>query len=166
MDNVISLDMERNLGTVTLSSGEELPIPRLSVSKIIKIIKFVAMDGAKLYGKIQDVALDEQMDDMEKLIAIMDNLEDEQLVRLFSILLDLPDKVTLSLDINEMLEIALVYAEKVDFNKTFLLIRKLAKVTAGKELPPTFGEWMKQLGAGLNQNGPQPLTESSDKLKQ
>lgn len=163
MENVISLDLEKNLGTVTLSSGEELPIPRLSVSKIIKIIKFVAMDGAKLYGRIQNVAMDEEMDDMEKLIAIMENLEDEQLVRLFSILLDLPDKVTLSLDINELLEIALVYAEKVDFNKTFLLIRKLTKVTTGKELPPTFGQWMSQLGAGLKTDGEQPLTESSDK---
>lgn len=146
MDKAIqSLDLDKNMGMVTLSNGEELAIPKLSMSKLIKLIKFIGIDGAKLYSKFGELALNDEMDETETLVAILEELDEKQLIRVFSILLDMKDEEALSLDINEMLDILIVYSEKVDFEKTFLQIRKLAKVLLKKELPPTLGEWLQQI---------------------
>lgn len=137
-----SLDLDHNLGMVTLSDGQKLAIPKLSMGKLIKLIKFIGIDGAKIYAQFQEIINDNELEEMDKFIAILEGLSDEQLVRVFSILLDISEENALALDINEMLEIVLVYSEKVDFHKTFLLVRTLSKKLLNKELPPTMGEWI------------------------
>ena len=43
-----SLDLDTNIGSVTLSNGQSLDIPKLSMLKIIKIVKLLGIDGSKL----------------------------------------------------------------------------------------------------------------------
>ena len=45
-----TLDVEKNIGVVTLSDGTEFSVPRLSMLKIIQIVKFLGVDGAKIYS--------------------------------------------------------------------------------------------------------------------
>lgn len=142
---VLSLDLDSNLGTVTLTDGSELAVPKLSMSKLIKLVKFIGIDGAKLYQSGSKVLLNSDLDEMEKLIEILEMLTEEQLIRVFSILLDMEDKQALALDFNEMLDVLLIYSDKVDFDRTFLQIRTLAKKVLKKDLPPTFGEWIQTL---------------------
>jgi hypothetical protein len=66
-----SLDLDKNLGMVTLSDGQELAIPKLSMSKLFKLVKFIGIDGAKLYRQFQDVIADEEKDEIEKLVKIL-----------------------------------------------------------------------------------------------
>jgi hypothetical protein len=66
-----SLDLDKNLGMVTLSDGQELAIPKLSMSKLFKLVKFIGIDGAKLYPQFQDVIADEEKDEIEKLVKIL-----------------------------------------------------------------------------------------------
>lgn len=164
MDKAIqSLDLDTNMGMVTLSNGKELAIPKLSMSKLIKLVKFVGIDGAKLYKKFGALVLNDEMDESETLIAILEELDEKQLIHVISILLDLKDEEALNLDINEMLDIVIAYSEKVDFGKTFLQIRKLAKVLLKKELPPTLGEWLQQIRM-KNQDTEKPLGTEVQKI--
>jgi hypothetical protein len=137
IENTIKkLDVEQVIGRVTLSDGKtRLDIPRLSMRKIIQIVKFLGIDGAKLYSEFADTIADPELSDIEKFTVILEGLDDAVLIRIFSILLEMDDEDTLNLDPNEMLEITLVYAEKVDFGKTFLLIKKLYKTIFKKEMP-------------------------------
>lgn len=154
-----SLDLDTNLGMVKLSNGQSFAIPKLSTLKLIKLVKFIAIDGARLYSQIQKIVEDPEIEEMEKLVTVMETLTEEQLMQVFSILLDIPVQDVLSLDLNEMLEILLVYIDKVDFNKTFLLCRELAKKLFKKELPPTFGEWIREVFSNLRpQNQQNPIS--------
>lgn len=156
-----SLDLDTNLGMVTLSDGQKVAIPKLSVGRLLELVKFIGIVGAKLYTQFQEIINDAEIDDMEKFITVLESLSDEQLVKVFAILLDISEKDALSLDINEMLEIILVYTEKVDLNKTFLLCRTLAKNILRKEMPPTMSEWIQSL---FKKQAPQQMGTETQKV--
>ncbi|MEH7114510.1 hypothetical protein V7124_19415 [Neobacillus niacini] len=140
-----SLDLETNLGSVTLSNGQSLDIPKLSMLKIIKIVKFLGIDGSRLYNELREVLLDESLEDLEKFAVILESLDEKQLVHIFSIMLELKDDEVLKLDPNEMLEIAIVLVDEMDLKKTYSLIRTLMKKMFNKELPESLGAWFDQM---------------------
>lgn len=136
MEKVKSLDIAQSIGTVTLSDGVTvLSIPKLSVLRLIKIVKWLGVDGSKLYSQFQATLADEEMDDLEKFALLLENLEEEQLVKIFSLALDITPEDTLKMDINEMLEIILVYVENLDLGKTYSLVQNLYQKLFKKELP-------------------------------
>lgn len=173
MNQLQSLDLDTHIGSVTLSNGQQLDVPKLSMLKIIKIVKFLGIDGSKLYANLREVLLDENIDDLEKMGIILEELDEKQLIHIFSIVLDLKDEETLQLDPNEMLEILLVLVEKLDIKKTYSLIRKLMKSMFSKELPESLGAFFNQQKANREQlmqmreqhlaqiNEPGPGTSSS-----
>lgn len=140
-----SLDIEQNLATITLSDEEtKLEIPKLSASRLIKIVKYLGVEVARLWDKTAEIGYDSSLTDQEKLIAILEFVPEEKLLGIVGILTDLDEESALLLDINEILDIFLVYAEKTNLPKTFLQIRNLYKVITKKELP-SFKEWLDQV---------------------
>jgi hypothetical protein len=130
-----SLDVEHVIGQVALSSGEKLDVPKLSLQKLIRIVKFLGVDGVRIYEQVREVLLDESQSDLEKIALVLEQLKEEQLVRILSILLDVDDQTALQLDLNEMLEVLLVYAEKTNLSKTFTQVQKLMKKMFNKDIP-------------------------------
>lgn len=130
-----SLDFETCIGKVTLADRTELEIPKLSMQKIIRIVKFLGVDGVRIYDQCREILLDEACSDLEKLALVLDQLKEEELIRILSILLDVDDQTALQLDINEVLEIFLVYAENTNLAKTFSHVQKLMKKLTGKDIP-------------------------------
>ncbi|MCR8865048.1 hypothetical protein NQ109_19150 [Priestia megaterium] len=130
-----TLDVEKNLGVVTLSDGTEFSVPRLSMLKIIQIVKFLGVDGAKVYSQAREVLIDDSYDQIEKYAIILESIQEEQVMRIFSIILELEDKQSLALDPNDLLEILLVLSEKLDLKKTFTLVRQLMKKMFDIDLP-------------------------------
>lgn len=130
-----SLDLHKTIGSVKLSGGDKLDVPKLSMLKLIKIVKFLGIDGAKLYNQSRDIFLDDSYEEIEKLAIVLENLEEEKIMHIFSILLDLDDEQVLALDLNEMLDVLLVYVEKTNISKTFSQVRELYKKMFKKELP-------------------------------
>lgn len=130
-----SLDIEQYIGEITLSDGSKLNIPKLSMFKIIRIVKFIGVDGSKIWDQARSSLLDESMTDMEKVAVIIEGLKEEQLIRILSILLDVEDRVALQFDLNEVLDVFLVYAEKTNLSKTFTQVQKLAKKMFNKDIP-------------------------------
>jgi succinate dehydrogenase flavin-adding protein (antitoxin of CptAB toxin-antitoxin module) len=137
------LDFERTIGSVELTDGKKLPVPKLSMLKIIKIVKFLGIDGMKLYEQMREILVDNTLDDLTKLALILENLKEEQLIHIFSILLELEDEDTLNLDPNEMLDVLIMYVEKTNIAKTFTQVRQLYKKMFNKELPD-IATWFKQ----------------------
>lgn len=145
MEEILNrLDDKKIIGKVTLTDGAKLSVPKLSLSKIIGVVKFIGTDGARLYADIRELLLDESVGGVEKLTLVMGELKETQLIRIFSILLDIDDEEALSLDINEMLDVLLVYVEKTNIKKTFLQVRTLYKALYNKEMP-TFKDLMNDL---------------------
>ena len=140
-----ALDLDHSIGNVTLSNGQSMDIPKLSMLKIIKIVKFLGVDGAKLYSELREILMDESLEDLEKLAVVLDALDEKQLVRIFSILLDLKDEQVLSLDPNEMLEILLVLVDKMDLKKTYSLVAQLMKKMFNKDMPENLEAWFNQI---------------------
>lgn len=135
-NKVESLDLHKFIGTVTLSDGVTvLNIPKLSVGKLVKIVKWIGIDGVKLYSQFENIISDESMDEFEKFAVILSEMSEEQLIQIFAIALDLPADQVLALDLDEMLEIVIVYAEKLNMGKTYSLVQKLYKTTFKKDLP-------------------------------
>ncbi|MCY9017266.1 hypothetical protein MOF27_07440 [Priestia megaterium] len=130
-----TLDVEKNLGVVTLSDGTEFSVPRLSMLKIIKIVKFLGVDGAKIYSQAREILIDDSYDLIEKYAIILESIQEAQVMRIFSIILELEDKQSLALDPNDLLEILLVLSEKLDLKKTFTLVRQLMKKMFDIDLP-------------------------------
>ncbi|MFD1423428.1 hypothetical protein ACFQ4J_06685 [Laceyella tengchongensis] len=130
-----SLDVDHFIGQVALSNGEKLDVPKLSLQKLIRIVKFLGVDGVRIYEQVREVLLDESQSDLEKIALVLEQLKEEQLVRILSILLDVDDRTALQLDLNEMLEVLLVYAEKTNLSKTFTQVQKLLKKMTGKDIP-------------------------------
>jgi hypothetical protein len=130
-----TLDVEKNLGVVTLSDGTEFSVPRLSMLKIIQIVKFLGVDGAKIYSQAREVLIDDSYDTIEKYAIILESIQEAQVMRIFSIILELEDKESLALDPNDLLEILLVLSEKLDLKKTFTLVRQLMKKMFDIDLP-------------------------------
>ncbi|MFP5109631.1 hypothetical protein ACSU6B_23175 [Neobacillus sp. C211] len=139
-----ALDLEEAIGSVTLSNGQELEIPKLSMLKILKIVKFLGIDGSKLYAQLQEIIADESLEDIEKFAVVLETLDEKQLIRIFSIMLDLKDEDVLKLDLNEMLEVLIELVDKLDLKKTYSSIRTLLKKMFNKELPESLGDWWKQ----------------------
>lgn len=130
-----TLDVEKNLGVVTLSDGTEFSVPRLSMLKIIQIVKFLGVDGAKIYSQAREILIDDSYDVIEKYAIILESIQEAQVMRIFSIILELEDKQSLALDPNDLLEILLVLSEKLDLKKTFTLVRQLMKKMFDIDLP-------------------------------
>ncbi|MEK4721520.1 hypothetical protein NST66_28980 [Priestia sp. FSL W8-0524] len=130
-----TLDIQKTLGEVTLSDGEKLPVPKLSMLKIIQIVKFLGVDGAKIYSQAREVLIDDSYDQIEKYAVILESIQESQVMRIFSIILDIEDDEALALDINESLDVLLVLGENLDFEKTFTQVRQLMKKLFNKELP-------------------------------
>ncbi|MEH7070656.1 hypothetical protein V7034_20840 [Priestia megaterium] len=130
-----TLDVEKNLGVVTLSDGTEFSVPRLSMLKIIQIVKFLGVDGAKIYSQAREVLIDDSYDQIEKYAIILESIQEAQVMRIFSIILELEDNQSLALDPNDLLEILLVLSEKLDLKKTFTLVRQLMKKMFDIDLP-------------------------------
>lgn len=145
MEEILNrLDDKKIIGKVTLTDGTKLSVPKLSLSKIISVVKFIGTDGARLYADIRELLLDESIQGVEKLTLVMGEIKETQLIRIFAILLELDDEEALALDINEMLDVLLVYVEKTNIKKTFLQVRTLYKALYNKEMP-TFKELMDDL---------------------
>lgn len=140
-----ALDLDHSMGSVTLTNGQELEVPKLSMLKIIKIVKFLGIDGAKLYSETREILMDESLEDLEKFAVVLETLDEKQLVRIFSIILDMKDEEVLKLDQNEMLEILLVLIDKTDIKKTYSLVRQLMLKMFNKELPEDMGAWFNQV---------------------
>ncbi|WP_306010534.1 hypothetical protein [Bacillus sp. MMSF_3328] len=139
-----SLDLDSQIGSVTLSDGQSLDIPKLSMLKIIKIVKFLGIDGSKLYSQCREILIDENLEDLEKFAVVLETLDEKQLVKIFAITLDMSEEEVLALDQNEMLEVLLVYVEKTNLKKTYSLIRQLMAKMFNKEMPESLGDWLKQ----------------------
>ncbi|WP_153465135.1 hypothetical protein [Sediminibacillus terrae] len=126
MADLSSLDMGP-LATVTLSNGELFNIPRLSTLKLIRIAKFAAIDGYKIYDKYEKTIADPDLSEAEKVAIVLEDLKEEQIIHILSILLDIPDKVALQIDPFDTLEIITTYVEKTDIEKAFTNVRKLMR---------------------------------------
>lgn len=88
-----SLDINETLGQVTLSDGEtSIDVPRLDMSKILRIVKFVGIDGLKIYNNARDVLLNDELSRFEQLATVIEDLSEEQLIRVVSIILGVEDK--------------------------------------------------------------------------
>jgi hypothetical protein len=135
-DQLKSLDAEKIIGRVTLTDGKtRLSVPKMSMLKIIRIVKFLGIDGAKLYDEFQETIMDPNLEDLEKFAVILENLKEEQLIHIMSILLEMEDEDALNLDHDEMLDVMLVYADSYDFGKTFQKVRQLMKKMFNKDIP-------------------------------
>ncbi|MCU5716672.1 hypothetical protein OCB69_16300 [Bacillus cereus] len=130
-----SIDMEKNIGEVTLSNGSKLPLPKIGMKKIISLVKFIGVDGFKLWDKASKIMRQTDMDTFSKFALVIDSLEDTQLVKIQAILLDISEQEALELDLNETLDVFIQYAEKTNLGKTYSQIQKLTKVMFKKELP-------------------------------
>ena len=144
MNNLLQqIDIEKFIGQVTLTNGDKLNIPKITMLKIIKIVKFLGIDATKLYNDMQDVVKDPDLDEFTKVSVILESLKEEQLIHIFSILLDMDDYQALSLDLNEMLDVILLYLEKTNIAKTFTQVRQIYKKMFNKDLPD-LGKWFSE----------------------
>lgn len=129
-----SIDIH-SYGSITRANGEKLEVPRLSNMKLIKIAKFLGIDGMKLYEKFKGIVDDPSMTESEKWITIISDLPEETIVHMLSILLDIDDKEALKLDPIDTLEIIEIYVDNTNINKAFTIVRNLAKKLFNKEIP-------------------------------
>ncbi|GAB6742236.1 hypothetical protein bcgnr5412_54880 [Bacillus cereus] len=136
MKNILnSIDVDENIGSVTLSNGKQLMLPKISMKKVIRIVKFIGVDGFRIYNQAREILMDETIDMFEAYAQVLESLKEEQIIHILSILLDVSDEEALKLDPNETLEVLIEYADKTDLGKTFTLVRQLVKKMFNKELP-------------------------------
>lgn len=136
MKNILnSIDVDEHIGSVTLSNGKQLLLPKISMKKVIRIVKFIGVDGFRIYNQARAIMMDETIDLFEAYALILESLKEEQIIHILSILLDVSDEEALKLDPNETLEVLIEYADKTDLGKTFTLVRQLVKKMFNKELP-------------------------------
>ena len=137
-EKIVSLDLEKTYGTVTLSNGDELHVPKMSNARTIRLVKFLGIDLVKMYGDLEAVFLDREKEVYEKILEVMDKLTDEQIVKLLTIVLDIDTKTALELEPNETLDALIILFEGMDLHKTFLSIKKLYATIFRKELGAGF----------------------------
>lgn len=137
------IDAEEHIGQVTLTNGSKLKVPKITMLKIIKIVKFLGIDAMKMYNGATETFKNPDLDDMTKVITVLESLKEEQLIHIFSILLEMEDEQTLALDPNEMLDIILLYLEETNISKTFTQVRQIYKKMFNRELPD-IGAWLNQ----------------------
>ncbi|WP_342761984.1 hypothetical protein [Bacillus sp. BR3(2024)] len=136
MVNILnSIDTDKHIGVVTLTNGKELQLPKLSNFKIIRIVKFIGIDGIRMYDQAREILLDDTLGSFERFALILESLKEEQLIRILSILLDVTDEEALQLDLNETLDILIEYADKTNLGETFTQVRQLVSKLFKKELP-------------------------------
>ncbi|HGO9433347.1 TPA: hypothetical protein ACLBZ7_004322 [Bacillus cereus] len=136
MKNILnSIDVDEHIGSITLSNGKQLLLPKISMKKVIRIVKFIGVDGFRIYNQARAIMMDETIDIFEAYALILESLKEEQIIHILSILLDVSDEEALKLDPNETLEVLIEYADKTDLGKTFTLVRQLVKKMFNKELP-------------------------------
>lgn len=136
MKNILnSIDVDEHIGSVTLSNGKQLLLPKITMKKVIRIVKFIGVDGFRIYNQARVIMMDETIDIFEAYALILESLKEEQIIHILSILLDVSDEEALKLDPNETLEVLIEYADKTDLGKTFTLVRQLVKKMFNKELP-------------------------------
>lgn len=158
MKSLISLDIDKNLGTITLSDGTtKLDIPRLSAVRLIKIVKFLGVEIANLWEEASGIGTDDSYSDQEKMVQILELIPEEKLLGIVSVLTDLDDESVQLLDLNEILDIFTMYAEKTNLANTFLQIQNLYKKIFKKDLP-SFKALLDRVMPAPEQV-PQPATE-------
>lgn len=119
-----SLDVDP-LGEIELIDGKKLKVYRLTNSKIIRIAKFLAIDGFKIYYKFKDTLEDPAIPEIEKVSLFLGELKEEQIIHLLSILLDISDEEALMLDPFDTIEIISLFVEKTNMEKAFTTVRSL-----------------------------------------
>lgn len=131
-----SLDINESLGSITLSDGvTSIDVPRLDMSKILRIVKFIGTDGLKIYDQARELLLNDEFTTFERLAMIIEDLKEEQLIRIVAIILNVDDSEALKLDLNEVLDVLIVLADNTNLDKTFTQVRALAKKMFNVELP-------------------------------
>lgn len=143
MEQYRALDLEP-LANVELSDGKTLELYPLTTTKVIKIAKFIAVDGMKIYGQFQDTLNNPELSDVQKVTTVVSELTDEQIIHILAILLDMNNQQALKIDPFDTLEIITAYVENIDVEKAFTNVRKLVakfrgNQTTGVNQPMTSG---------------------------
>lgn len=147
-EKVVSLDIEKYYGAVTLSNGDELQVPKMNNLRTIRLVKFIGSDLVKMYSDMEGILLDREMETTVKILEVLDRLTEEQIVKLLTIVLDIDTKTALALDPNETLEALIVLFEGMDLHKTFLSVKTLYKTIFRKELGAGFMDNLRDKMAG------------------
>lgn len=135
-NNLKSLDINDTIGSITLTGQEtSIDVPRLSMTKIIGIVKFIGTDGIRIYERLNGLLKNDDLSPFERIIAVVDELKEEQLIRIISIILEVEDKEALKLDLNEILDVLIILSENTNLDKTFTQVRTLTKVMFKVEIP-------------------------------
>ncbi|WP_242250201.1 hypothetical protein [Bacillus cereus group sp. BfR-BA-01324] len=141
MEKILKLiDINQTIGEVTLSNGSVLPLPKISMDKIFKLVHFICTDGSGIYKSVQEIMSMTELSTLERIAATLSVLDPKQLVRLHAIVLGISAEEAVSLNLDETLEILVEYFEKTDLGKTYSLIQRLAK-TFNKDLPDWGNLW-------------------------
>lgn len=131
-----SLDINPYIGEVEISGGEiTLEVPKLSAVRILELVKFLGSEVSSVWGKIQAVMNDSSYTEREAIGEVVKVIPSHMMASLLSILLDIDEESAELLDLNDVLEIALVYVQNTNLKNTFFQIRKIYKEIYGKELP-------------------------------
>lgn len=131
-----SLDINETIGSITLTDGEtSIDVPRLSMSKIIQIVKFIGTDGIRIYKQMRELLQNDELSTFDRLISVVEELKEEQLIRIVAIILGVEDKEALKLDLNEVLDVLIILSENTNLDKTFTQVRTLTKVMFKVEIP-------------------------------
>ncbi len=124
---VESLDLDSKIiGTVDLSDGSTLNIPKLTNKKLLQAARFLVTDGMAIYSSIGE-GLD-TMSEIALALKVLDDLEDEQILKLFTILFDLTDEEVLEMNPVDTLLVIQKYLELVKFKEAFLAVQNLVKM--------------------------------------
>lgn len=131
-----SLDINETIGSIILTDGEtSIDVPRLDMFKILRIVKFIGTDGIRIYSRMRDLLQNDDLTSFERIISVVEELQEEQLIRVVAIILDVEDKEALKLDLNEMLDVLILLSENTNLDKTFTQVRTLAKNMFQVEIP-------------------------------
>lgn len=131
-----SLDINETIGTITSTNGEtSIDVPRLDMKKIIRIVKFIGTDGIRIYSRSRELLMNDELTTFERLVSVIEELQEEQLIRVIGIILDVPDEEALKLDLNEVLDVLILLSENTNLDKTFTQVRTLAKAMFKVEIP-------------------------------
>lgn len=135
-DKLKSLDINETIGSITLTGGEtSIDVPRLDMFKIIRIVKFIGTDGIRIYSRMNELLKNDELSTFERLIAVVEELKEEQLMRIVAIILDVEDREALKLDLNEVLDVLILLSENTNLDRTFTQVRTLAKKMFNVEIP-------------------------------
>lgn len=131
-----SLDINEKIGSITLTDGEtSIDVPRLDMFKILRIVKFIGTDGIRIYSRMRELLQNDELTPFERIVSVVEELQEEQLIRIVAIILDVEDKEALKLDLNEVLDVLILLADNTNLDKTFTQVRTLAKKMFQVEIP-------------------------------